>query len=365
VTRLIYFSRDYTTHDHRFLSALAGSAYVTYYLRLEEGGKQVEDRPIPAGIRIISWSGGDSPFSISKAPGLVIELRQLISDVKPDLIHAGPIQSCALLVALVGFQPLVSMSWGYDLLRDADRGWLWQQASHYTLHRSRRLITDCQTVSTKAIQLGMPADRIVTFPWGVDLKKFIPGKYPPDGEDRFTLISTRGWEEFYGVDVIAEAFVKAASQDQSLRMVMLGDGSKAALLREIFERGQVLERVDFPGRVSQSDLPRYYQMADLYLSASHVDGSSVSLMEALACGRPVLVSDIPGNQEWVKQGINGWLFKDGDVDELAKKILLSAEQPQELTVMSGAARQVAEERADWEQNFPILLDAYEAVLREG
>jgi glycosyltransferase involved in cell wall biosynthesis len=123
--------------------------------------------------------------------------------------------------------------------------------------------------------------------------------------------------------------------------------------------------VDFPGRVSQSDLPRYYQMADLYLSASHVDGSSVSLMEALACGRPVLVSDIPGNQEWVEQGINGWLFKDGDVDDLAKKILLSAEHPHELTVMSGAARQVAEERADWEQNFPILLDAYEAVLSEG
>jgi glycosyltransferase involved in cell wall biosynthesis len=106
-------------------------------------------------------------------------------------------------------------------------------------------------------------------------------------------------------------------------------------------------------------------MADLYLSASHVDGSSVSLMEALACGRPVLVSDILGNQEWVEQGINGWLFKDGDVDDLAEKILMSAEQQQELTIMSAAARQVADKRANWEQNFPLLLDAYQAVLSEG
>jgi glycosyltransferase involved in cell wall biosynthesis len=365
VARLIYFSRDYTTHDHRFLSALAVSGYETYYLRLEGGRTQVEDRPIPAGIRNISWSGGDSPFSISKAPGLVIELRQLISEVKPDLIHAGPIQSCALLVAMAGFQPLVSMSWGYDLLHDADRSWLWRQASQYTLHRSNRLITDCQTVSTKAVQLGMPMDKIVSFPWGVDLRKFNPGEYHPEGGDRFTLLSTRSWEDIYGVDVLAEAFVNAASQDQRLRLVMLGNGSKAALLRGIFERGHVLERVDFPGQVSQSDLPRFYQMADLYMSASHVDGSSVSLMEALACGCPVLVSDIPGNQEWVVQGINGWLFKDGDVDDLAGKILMSAEQPQKLTIMSTAARRVAEERADWEQNFPLLLHAYEAVLSEG
>jgi len=337
----------------------------TYYLRFGAGRKQVEDRPIPAGIQNLSWSGDDSPFSYSKLPRLIIELRQLVSDVEPDLIHAGPIQSCALIVALAGFQPLVSMSWGYDLLRDADRSWLWRQVSQYTLHHSKRLITDCQTVSTKAIQLGMPMDRIVTFPWGVDLRKFNPGKYPPVGEHSFTLISTRSWENIYGVGVLAKAFVKAANQDQRLRLVMLGGGSKAAEVREIFERGHVLERVDFPGQVSQSDLPGFYHMADLYLSASHVDGSSVSLMEALACGRPVLVSDIPGNQEWVEQGINGWLFKDGDVDDLAEKILMSAEQQQELTIMSAAARQVAEKRANWEQNFPLLLDAYQAVLSEG
>jgi glycosyltransferase involved in cell wall biosynthesis len=62
-------------------------------------------------------------------------------------------------------------------------------------------------------------------------------------------------------------------------------------------------------------------MADLYISPSHVDGSSVSLMEALACGLPALVSDIPANQEWVSEGVNGWLFPDGNADILAEKIL--------------------------------------------
>ena len=362
MTRLIYFSRDYTNHDHRFLSALAETPYETHFLRLERSRAQLEDRPLPAGIHKINWSGGGSSFSVSNAPRLLIELRKLIQDIKPDLIHAGPIQSCAFLVALVGFKPLVSMSWGYDLLRDADRSWLWQKATQYTLRHSMRLIADCRTVFDKAHDLGMQTEKIVTFPWGVDLDKFNPGKYPPTDEDQYTLLSTRSWEPIYGVDILAQAFVKAANQDQGLRLLLLGNGSQSSYLQEIFNRGGVMERVYLPGQVSQSDLPRYYQMADLYISASHIDGSSVSLMEALACGRPVLVSDIPGNREWVEPGNNGWWFKDGDSDDLAEKILMAVDSRQDLSRMGFAARRKAEERADWGRNFPMLLDAYEAAL---
>jgi glycosyltransferase involved in cell wall biosynthesis len=210
----------------------------------------------------------------------------------------------------------------------------------------------------------MPKEKIATFPWGVDLTSFSPRNYPPEGAGQFTILSTRSWEPIYGVDVLAKAFSKAAQIDESLQLIMLGSGSQASLLRETFDRGGLLDRVFFPGQVSQSELPRYYQMADMYVSASHIDGSSVSLMEALACGRPVLVSDIPGNREWVEPGVNGWLFSDGDVDDLAGKILLAAEKRQELASMSISARKIAEERADWERNFPVLLDTYEAVFSE-
>lgn len=365
MTRLIFFSRDYTTHDQRFLSALAGSSYETYFLRLERRGTHIGDKSIPPRIRTITWSGGESPYSLSRAPQLLLELRQLIKEIKPDLIHAGPIQSCAFLTALSGFQPLISMSWGYDLLRDADRSWVWRKMTQYTLSRSTRLVTDCQTVSEKARQLGMPEDKMVTFPWGVDLKKFTPSSNPRGEERQFTLLSTRSWEPMYGMDVLARGFAKAAQQIQGLRLLLLGNGSQSAYLKQILDQAGVLNQVVFPGQVDQSDLPRYYHQADLYLSASHVDGSSVSLMEALACALPVLVSDIPGNQEWVKPGVNGWWFRDGDADDLANKIRMAVEQCQSLPSMGSAARQMAEAKADWSRNFSVLLDAYGMVLSEG
>jgi glycosyltransferase involved in cell wall biosynthesis len=105
-------------------------------------------------------------------------------------------------------------------------------------------------------------------------------------------------------------------------------------------------------------------MADIYISPSHVDGSSVSLLEALACGMPCLVSDIAGNKEWVEEGVNGWLFRDGNVDDLAEKILLAIKSRRSWGWIGKAARMVAEERADWKKNFGKLLEVYNVIARE-
>lgn len=154
---------------------------------------------------------------------------------------------------------------------------------------------------------------------------------------------------------------------------MLGNGSQAGLLRQILGQANVADnqhsgerhgshRVLFPGLVGFNDLPRYYRSADLYISASHSDGSSISLLEAMACGCPVVVSDIPGNCEWVQPGVNGWLFADGDADALAEAILHALDQRDRLPEMGIQARRIAEQRADWRKNFPNLFRAIEIAF---
>ena len=103
------------------------------------------------------------------------------------------------------------------------------------------------------------------------------------------------------MDVLAKAFVKVAQTNPDVNLILLGGGSQGAKIRQILMNGGVMERVHFGGQVGQRDLPRWYHMADIYISPSHVDGSSVSLLEALACGMPSLVSDIAGNKEWVEE----------------------------------------------------------------
>ena len=309
-------------------------------------------------------------------PRFTLDLKRIIKEIKPDLIHAGPIQTCAFLAVLSGFHPILTMSWGFDLMQDAERnGWM-KRITRYVLRHSDFFTSDAQITRDKAVAYGMNPDRTVVFPWGVDLKHFSPEQLTVSKKTQvvkpktqnarrksFVLFCNRSWEPRYGVDVLAKAFVKVAKQREEVSLLLLGGGSQTNALRQILMNGGVLDRVQFGGHVSQRDLPRWYHMADLYISPSHVDGSSVSLMEALACGLPALVSDIPANQEWVSEGVNGWLFPDGNADILAEKILAVIAQRRKLTQIGRAARRSAEERADWKKNFAKLLEAYEQTIQ--
>ena len=366
--RILYFTRDFSLHDYRFLSTLARTGHEIYSLRLECTSHFVEDRSLPKEVIQVQWKGGNRTVSWRDFPALWLDLKRVLRSVRPDVLHAGPVPTVAFLAAMSGFHPLVSMSWGSDLLRDIDQDPIQYRTAHYALKKSDVLIGDCQAVQQKAVKLGFPAERVVLFPWGVDLDQFSPG--PGDvlraqlgWQEAFILLSLRSWEPVYGVDVIARAFVRAAQQEPGLRLLLLGSGSQSERIRDILLRGQVEERVFFGEQVSNAMLPHYYRAADLYLSASHSDGSSVSLMEALACGRPVLVSDIAGNREWLENSPAGWLFTDGDENALADGILNAFRNRSKLDEAGQSARKLAEERADWSRNFQKLLGAYDLAVQ--
>jgi glycosyltransferase involved in cell wall biosynthesis len=290
----------------------------------------------------------------------------LIQEIKPDLIHAGPIQNCAFLAALSGFRPILTMSWGYDLVMDADKSSWMRWVTRYTLRRSSFFVSDANVSRDKAVSFGMDPAKTAIFAWGTDIEHFTRKTFTGSTPQTFTIFCSRTWEPIYGVDVLAKAFVKVASANPDVNLILLGGGSQGQKIRQILMNGGVMDRVHFGGQISQAELPRWYHMADLYISPSHVDGSSVTLMEALASGLPSLVSDIPGNREWIEDGVNGWLFRDGDANDLAEKILYAIKHRKSFENISKAARATAEQKADWKKNFGKLLDAYaKTILRQG
>jgi glycosyltransferase involved in cell wall biosynthesis len=368
--KVVYFSKGYTPHDYRFLAKLAQTNHQVYFIRLENVRRQTEERPLPERIQAVEWAGGKQPFQWRNAPALALALRDVLARIGPHLVHAGPVQSAAFVTALAGFKPLVSMSWGSDMLLEAESSRWMRWVTRFTLSRTRLLVADCQAVRSKAEAFGFPAKRTILFPWGVDLGQFSPG---PASELRtrlawefnFVLLSLRSWEPIYGVDVLARAFVRAARVIPELRLILLGGGSQAAVIHHILGQEGMIDRVYIGGHIPQNELPAYYRSADLYLSASHSDGSSISLLEALACGRPVLVSDIPGNREWINHGVNGWLFPDGDDAALAEGIRTAYRSSEILSIFGRGARIVAEQRADWGKNFKLLENAYEMVGKKS
>ena len=111
--RILYFTRADSVHDQRFLAALAESGHEGFVLRLRPG-----EYSTPSGITALEWGGTKGPLTENDIPRLTQELSDILKEVQPDLVHAGPLQDLAFLVARTGFTPLLSMSWGFDLMHD-------------------------------------------------------------------------------------------------------------------------------------------------------------------------------------------------------------------------------------------------------
>jgi glycosyltransferase involved in cell wall biosynthesis len=220
-------------------------------------------------------------------------------------------------------------------------------------------------VEEQAARFGLPlGPSVVRFPWGVDLGRFSPAPSAPI--DIVNLISTRNWEPAYGIETLLKAFALAVRKDGRLRLTMLGSGSLANRIRALIAGLGLSELVNVVGVVPQRDVPAYFREAHAYISCSPSDGSSISLLESLASGLPVVVADSPGNREWVVEGQNGWLVPPQEPSRYADALLVCASLTErEYLDMSRRNRSLAVARADWSKNLFLLFGLYERMRSQG
>jgi len=367
--RLVYFSQDYTTHDWRYLNKLAQLIEEVYYLRLAKKKAVLETRPLPDKVKLVEWPGGKKEIkSWRELLQLLPALKNILSTIQPDIVHCGPVQTCGLLMALSGYHPWLLMSWGSDLLRDSERNWFWKKITQYTLKRANAIMVDTLAGRKKVLDLvkNYPAEKILIFPWGVDLSIFKPADFSPiraklNWQDKLVIISTRSWEPIYGVDIILKAFGQTAKKITTARLLLLGTGSLASEIQRIIQEQHLKDFVHIAGQVTQTDLVNYYNASDIYAGASYSDGTSVSLLEAMACGLPVIVSNIPTNREWVTDGENGYLFGPGNAEELAGILSKISADVSLLKEMGRKNIRIVKERADWNKNFQLLIEIYKRI----
>ena len=145
-------------------------------------------------------------------------------------------------------------------------------------------------------------------------------------------------------------------------MILLGDGSQGSLIRKLISEMHLTDCIYAPGRIPYEWLPDYLGLADVYVSSARSDGTSISLLEAMAAGLPVVVTDNESNREWVKPSQNGWLVKPGNHAALAAALGEALSYLDRRVEMKEANIAIARAKADWKKNFPQLLQVLQEVV---
>lgn len=325
--KLLYASRTESVHDARFLDAWSSQ------------GVDVSAVTLADGVRSAS----------------VAAFRDAVTRFQPDVVQAGPIVDVGYLVALEWDGPLVLASWGFDLMRDVDESQTHRERAIAALARASVVLTDNDAVTERAVALGASPDAIVQFPWGIDIAAFDAAG--PDlrvslgwDADAWVVGCTRQHEPLYDVETVLRGFGAFAVTMPQARLLLVGDGALSPGLQALAAQLGIADITAFTGALSYDRLPDVYRTLNTYVSASHVDGSSVSLLEAMASGVAVCVSDIPGNKQWVTSQ-TGLSFPVGDSDALGRQLgaVASGVAPDGRPVadLVARARELVEARADW------------------
>jgi len=227
------------------------------------------------------------------------------------------------------------------------------------------LIANCQETYIQALALGIPAERVNLFQNGVDIQSFRPGKSgkklldlinAPDGS---TLVGFVGRLEF---DKGPDLFIKAAGYIHEVlpdvHFIVVGDGSMLKDLKKMRKQFRLEGHLHFVDWLP--DPSEAYAAFDLVAHTSRNDGTSLVLLEAMACGCPVVGLAVGGVREMIESEHTGMLAEPNNWESLATHIIKLLEQPKLLQLMGAAARKRVEENFDVTTNSRSVAE----LLRE-
>jgi len=323
----------------------------------------IRDFPIPQAIRLpylLMW-----PLETAIRTVRVALAARIL---RPDLLYGNWLTyQSGLYCAFARFHPFLVNAWGTDLQIEAKKSRLLRLFAKLTIRTADTVIVDSEVQRKDLLRLGCDPRKICCFPWGIDLDKFKPRnstglRRELDWLDKKIVLSTRRHVERCGVEYLIRAIPQISERETEARFLIAGDGPLLERHKALAKSLGIEDKVRFLGWVQNNRLPEILNAADVFVSSSFSDGTSGSLLEAMACGLSVVVTAIPGNKEWVSQGRNGLLVSPGDSEELARAILRVLQDNEMRLRMREANLKIARERADWNLNALVLQRCVSQVM---
>jgi len=289
------------------------------------------------------------------------KIRDLIGFLRPGIVQGMWVPTDGYLAARAGCRPLVIATFVTDVVRKPNVSRRLHDRIGWTLKQADRVIVDCPWVRRGSSKPTPPfqARDSVCFRAGSISSVSILMFLTQVGRGSSVIFCNRAFEDVYDHETLFRRGFHECRNAVHARARR--NRNPPVLIRAKDGRVGLEGAVRYLGGIGPAEMAERLRAADVYVSCSRQDGTSVSLLEALASGLPCVVSDLPTNAEWVS-GENGFRFSPGDAKALAEALSkLLADQT--LRRKCGlASRRIAEERADWSIHRLTLLRAYEELL---
>jgi glycosyltransferase involved in cell wall biosynthesis len=352
-------------HTHHLCRDLSRMGYYTTVLTCAKGNHRYEKKE--EGYDVIHHKIFFSPLGNSFSPSIFRTLLKIKDDY--DLIHAH----CHLflstimasLVRRIGSPPLIITTHG--IMSASAPDWFnilyMKTIGKWTLKSADRVI--CYTEMEKdtlANMLKIDSEKISVIPNGVDTDLFRPDSNNNNRSNQSNAITILWAGRFVrgkGVEFIIHATKILVKEVPDLKILLVGDGPSKGKIKSLIEKFNLKKNVIIKENISNENMPEVYQKSDIFVLPSLNEGVPRTLLEAMACGKPVVISEFPHLADMIKNA--GLTFPKGDVHSLAANIKKLIENKELAQKLGNNGKNKILKYHSWENTVLKTIELYEEV----
>lgn len=319
-----------------------------------------------------SWFHGLSCYTFYQ--GIVRLADAIVKEFQPHILHAydaTPDGYASLLLQRRYNLPLVCSLLGADINVYPDYKPLTRRLTQKVIEEADQLVAVSRDLKESAEVLAQPKREIRVIYMGCDTEAFRPDEaarerirrlwgIPP--QEKIILFVGR-LVEAKGIFELLEAFSRLQTQPSKTHLMLLGDDRDRLRLENRVKQNGLNDVVHFVGVRPHSEMPSWMNAADLLALPSHGEGLPNAIVEAMACGIPVVVTNVGGIPEVVEDNKSGFLIEKGDIDSLTAVIEDLLKDEEKRKEMGAYGRSVIEQSFSWQKSAKALRGLYDEILR--
>lgn len=303
---------------------------------------------------------------------LALRVRRLVHTIQPDILHAHQASPPGWLGAFSGYHPFMVTVWGSDLLIKPNRSRLYRILARWVMRSADYVTCVTQQLANIARYLGANPATIEVAPWGINTQIFHPNPTNPELRAQLGLkngpiiLNLRPIRPVYNPLDVARAIPPVLQEAPDAQFIVRTYAPDAELLNQfraiLYEAG-VSEKVHYIGDLPNDEaIASLYRLVDVGISVPSSDGLPLSVLEALACGMPLVLSDLPSLREWIQEGQEGLFVPIGDAQAIADAIKRLCQDRYLHSQLRANGINLVRKRADREVLMGRMEEIYEQVV---
>lgn len=361
--RLAFLSIGRHIHTERWIRWFSDRGHECHLLTVQPG-------PVP-GVQVHDIRAGFGPKPLRYLLSL-FKVRRILGTIKPDLLNTHFLTGYGYWGRFSGFRPNVLTVWGDDVYVTPFENPLKNRLARLALTGSDAVTGDSADILAVACDLGADPRRSFRVLWGVDFAVFKPGaadRWRTDhgfAVDDIVYFSPRSYTQpYYNIDVVIAAAAAVAAAEPRARFLFAGYEGDPGPFRARAESAGIGDVMAMVGRLPHDEFATALQACDVFISVPSVDATAVSLLEAMACGCRIIISDLPSSREWIEDGVSGLVVTPRSVEELTGAMLRYARDVSFGEAAGRAALANARQVAGFDTNMAYVGAIFEHLVAGG